>query len=89
MADPPPRATAAALVDWLRSTRNDLEPPARLLAPPIGETLAALAASGARLARMTGSGATCFGLYASAAAAAAGARRLARPGWWVAACTLR
>ncbi|KGJ20355.1 4-diphosphocytidyl-2C-methyl-D-erythritol kinase [Paracoccus sanguinis] len=70
---------------WLTATRNDLEPPALRLAPVIGDVLAALAAQGAQLARMSGSGATCFGLFpdAPAARAAATAIAAARPGWWV------
>jgi 4-diphosphocytidyl-2-C-methyl-D-erythritol kinase len=65
--------------------RNDLEPPARVLAPAIGDVVAALSAqSGASLARMSGSGATCFALFDSlaerdAADAVIGATN---PGWW-------
>ena len=70
----------------LARRRNDLEPPARRLAPAVGEALAALDATPRRLlARMSGSGATCFALYpapADAARAAAALRR-AHPGWWV------
>lgn len=80
---------AAALIDWLAVQRNDLEPPARALAPEIDAALAALArAPGCRLARMSGSGATCFGLFVDAAAAARAAGSLARPGWWVRAVRL-
>jgi 4-diphosphocytidyl-2-C-methyl-D-erythritol kinase len=56
------------------------------VAPEIGVVLAALGAQpGCRLARMSGSGATCFGLFddPEAAARAAGALRRTRPGWWV------
>jgi 4-diphosphocytidyl-2-C-methyl-D-erythritol kinase len=75
----------AACVAWLKRQRNDLEDPARRLAPDIADVLAALAASGALLARMSGSGATCFGLFETRAAAARVARLLQadRPGWWV------
>src|SRR5579875_2894040 len=63
---------------------NDLEAPATMLCPPIGTVLAALrAVPGCLLARMSGSGATCFGLFADADGAAAAARVLARPGWWL------
>ena len=80
---------AAALAGWLASQRNDLEPAAVTLAPAIGDTLAALAAlPGALLARMSGSGATCFALFASAQAARSAACALARPDWWVAAARL-
>jgi len=79
---------AAALVDWLRGTRNDLQDAAIGLAPGIEDCLAALAAQeNCLLARMSGSGATCFGLFASLAGAKAAAAELAagRPRWWVAA----
>jgi len=63
---------------------NDLQAPALSLCPPIGEVLAALhQVPGCLLARMSGSGATCFGLFASADAAAAAARRDWPTRWWV------
>lgn len=74
---------ARAMADDLARLHNDLEPPARALCPPIGEVLAALASRpGCLLARMSGSGATCFGLFPDSAAAADAAVALARPGWW-------
>jgi 4-diphosphocytidyl-2-C-methyl-D-erythritol kinase len=89
LPDPlPTLQDARALAVFLHTQRNDLEGPARALCPPIGDVLAALAAlPGCHLARMSGSGATCFGLFDSRAAAGAAARTLAtaRPGWWVAA----
>ena len=78
---------AAPDLDWLRRSRNDLEVPARGLMPEIGRLLSALAAApGCRLARMSGSGPTCFGLFddAGLAAAAAAAIAAACPHWWVA-----
>jgi 4-diphosphocytidyl-2-C-methyl-D-erythritol kinase len=85
----PPFAGAAAFADWLAGQRNDLERPAQTIAPEVGAALAALAqADGCRLARMSGSGATCFGIFPDAAAAARAARALARPGWWVRAVRL-
>ena len=65
--------------------RNDLEPPARRLAPVIEDAVALLAAQpGARSARMSGSGATCFALFADSAGrdAADAAVARARPAWW-------
>jgi 4-diphosphocytidyl-2-C-methyl-D-erythritol kinase len=65
--------------------RNDLEAPARTVAPVVGEVLDALrAAGGATLVRMSGSGATCFALYRSEAdrRRAAAAIAAGRPGWW-------
>jgi 4-diphosphocytidyl-2-C-methyl-D-erythritol kinase len=70
---------------------NDLEAAAMALCPAVSETLAALAATpDCRLARMSGSGATCFGLYPSEAAAAAAARAIgdAHREWWVRATVL-
>jgi 4-diphosphocytidyl-2-C-methyl-D-erythritol kinase len=74
------------------TTRNDLHPPALRLAPVIGHVLSVLtAAPGCRLARMSGSGATCFAFFADAAAAeAAGARVNAEnPGWWCQTCRIQ
>ncbi|MGE0005661.1 MAG: 4-(cytidine 5'-diphospho)-2-C-methyl-D-erythritol kinase [Parvibaculaceae bacterium] len=71
--------------------RNDLTGPALALAPAIGEVIAALEAQGdLRFARLSGSGATCFGIFSSAQAAAAAARTIsaAHPAWWVAPTTL-
>jgi 4-diphosphocytidyl-2-C-methyl-D-erythritol kinase len=79
-------------LDGLRAARNDLQPPALALVPAVGDALAALAATdGLHLARMSGSGATVFGLYASSATAASAARRVrkAQPHWWVKATMLR
>ena len=75
--------SAAALAGDLARLSNDLEAPAIALAPPIGAVLAALRTlPGCLLARMSGSGATCFGLFADAAMASTTAAVLARPGWW-------
>ncbi|MCX8477583.1 MAG: 4-(cytidine 5'-diphospho)-2-C-methyl-D-erythritol kinase [Sphingomonas sp.] len=64
--------------------RNDLEAPARAIAPVIGEVLALLAAQpGVTLARMSGSGATCFALFETVEARAAAAVAADRPGWWI------
>ncbi len=85
----PSFATLEELLRWLAGVANDLEAPARSRLSEIGVVLAALAASaGCRLARMSGSGATCFGIYADEAAAEAAAAAIARahPGWWTVAC---
>ena len=76
----------AALFADLQKSRNDLEAPAIALQPVIAQVLAALRASAkCRLARMSGSGATCFGLFESGRAAESAARtlRARHPGWWV------
>jgi 4-diphosphocytidyl-2-C-methyl-D-erythritol kinase len=80
-----------ALLRLLATQANDLEVPAITLAPVIADVLAALhALAGCSLARMSGSGATCFALLASAAAAQEAAKVLhgKYPQWWVQACVL-
>lgn len=75
---------ADALATTLHTTRNDLEPPARQLAPAIDDVLDTLATiPGCLLARMSGSGATCFGLFPHPEAARAAAGSINRDGWWV------
>ena len=77
---------APALAALLRARRNDLEQPARERVPEIGLVLARLAAApGCLLARMSGSGGTCFGLFEDEAAVAVAADTIARdhPAWWV------
>lgn len=79
------------LLALLARDGNDLEAPAIKLAPAIAEALAALRAlNGCRLARMSGSGATCFGIFDSTETAqtAAQALRGQYAGWWVEACRL-
>ncbi len=76
-------ADVAVMAAGLAELRNDLETPAIALCPAIGSVLEALrGAPGCLLARMSGSGATCFGLFATPAEAEAAAEALARPGWW-------
>ncbi|KAA5599897.1 4-(cytidine 5'-diphospho)-2-C-methyl-D-erythritol kinase [Blastochloris sulfoviridis] len=81
-----------ALIAALADLRNDLEPPARALAPAVGTAIEAVAATaGVRLVRMSGSGATVFGLYGTPrdASRAAAKLRAAHPGWWARATLLR
>lgn len=75
------------LRNWLETTRNDLEPAARAVEPAIGHVLAALNRTGAGFARMSGSGATCFGLFetGNVAKRAAVELRSRHPDWFVAA----
>ena len=71
---------------------RSLEAPARTIAPAIADVLQRLAAlPGCRLARMSGSGATCFALFDDCRQSAAAAKTLVReePGWWVKATVLR
>ncbi len=79
--------TAAMLGAWLKAeTRNDLEGPALIQAPEIASVLNALAdCDGCHIARMSGSGATCFALFGEPGAAETAARRLtgSHPDWWV------
>ncbi len=82
-----PPADARALAEALSVRRNDLTAAAVSIEPVVGEVLAALAAAPAcLLARMSGSGATCFGLFGAEAEARAASTAIqtVRPGWWVA-----
>jgi 4-diphosphocytidyl-2-C-methyl-D-erythritol kinase len=75
-----------ALAECLAGLGNDLEAPARTLAPEIGQALALIDhMPEVLLARMSGSGATCFGLFANGEGArnAAAAIGSERPDWWV------
>lgn len=77
----------ADLLRFLEATRNDLEAPARALQPVIGEVLAQIASlPGALFTRMSGSGATCFGIFPDDDCCARAAKALKKkyPGWWVA-----
>ena len=75
---------AQTLTGSLHATRNDLEPPARALTPAIGDVLDTLTATpDCLLARMSGSGATCFGLFPNPEAARSAARTILHDGWWV------
>jgi len=88
---PSPLTRPAQLGLWLAETRNDLQPPAVKLVPIIGDIVAQLAQTqGCILARMSGSGATCFGLFGSTGQAhqAAQVMRAAHPDHWVAAAPL-
>ncbi len=91
---PEPQSVAMrdGLIAYLNSTRNDLETPAITIAPEIATVLDTLAATdGCRLSRMSGSGATCFGVFddRSAVATAAAAITAAHSRWWVAATHLQ
>lgn len=87
-----PSIERSALIDTLKAARNDLESPALRIQPLIGEALALLQeTSGCRLARMSGSGATVFGLYDDCGIAAEAGKQIRRkqPDWWVKATSLR
>ncbi|SFP42724.1 4-diphosphocytidyl-2-C-methyl-D-erythritol kinase [Bradyrhizobium sp. Ghvi] len=83
-----------SIADWvevLETVANDLEAPAMRIEPVIGDVLEALRSSaGVKLARMSGSGATCFAIYGVPGDAHAAAEKIRRdhPGWWVHAGTL-
>ena len=84
----------ASVEDWvevLAASANDLEAPAMRIQPVIGEVISALnATNGAWLARMSGSGATCFAIYENTVEAGRAAEKIRRdhPGWWVHSGTL-
>ncbi|MBO9193244.1 4-(cytidine 5'-diphospho)-2-C-methyl-D-erythritol kinase [Rhizobium sp. 16-449-1b] len=77
-------APGRSWLDALRGMRNDLEPPARALLPEIAEISDMLSDQGALFVRMSGSGATCFGIFANMDEAKAAARALhgKRPDWY-------
>ena len=80
---------AGSPLDRATAGRNDLEPPARGLAPVIGGVLDRLAgAPGATLVRMSGSGATCFAVLATPDDRDAAAEAMRGQGWWTLATTL-
>ena len=88
---PPDGFDAAALAAFVAEGGNDLAPPARRLVPVIDAVLAGLTDQPeCRVAAMSGSGATCFGLFKTPAAAksAAAAIKAAQPGWWAVASHL-
>ncbi|HEY9038254.1 MAG TPA: 4-(cytidine 5'-diphospho)-2-C-methyl-D-erythritol kinase [Roseovarius sp.] len=78
---------ASPFIEWLKQQRNDLQEPAIECEPIIEQVFSTLEVTpGCMLTRMSGSGGTCFGLYADAETAASAAGRLqeSHPGWWVA-----
>lgn len=79
------------IIAALRDGRNDMQAAAQEIAPIVGDVLRALDESGALLARMSGSGATCFGLFTDRDASRRTATALAQthPAWWIRATTLR
>ncbi len=82
----PEFSSPEALATWLLRQRNDLEAPARAAVPEIADALRVISAEPSNLlARMSGSGATCFGLFAGLAQAEAARDRIRTscPGWWV------
>jgi 4-diphosphocytidyl-2-C-methyl-D-erythritol kinase len=82
----PAWSDAEGLLQWLATTRNDLEPVACALVPAVDDVLSALRGTkDCRLARMSGSGGTCFGLFTTPEAADDAAARLRErsPDWWI------
>ena len=86
MPEPPAFRGLSEFVDWLQDQRNDLQKPAMKLCPEIGNVLHAFwDVGGCLLARMSGSGATCFGLFETVEAARKAAAQISanHPDWWV------
>jgi 4-diphosphocytidyl-2-C-methyl-D-erythritol kinase len=84
-------ASVEEWVEALAASSNDLEEPATRIQPVIGDVISALnATNGAWLARMSGSGATCFAIYENTAEAGRAAEKIRRdrPQWWVHSGTL-
>lgn len=85
MENIPPFATVFELGSWLKTTRNDLQAPAIEIEPVIGRVITLIEAQdGCLMSRMSGSGATCWGLFANKKAAddAAVAIQSLKPDWW-------
>ena len=82
-------ATVRELVEWLKLQRNDLQAPAIEAFPVVADALSALDTSA--FAAMSGSGATCYGIFETAGNAADAANAIAQkyPDWWVQACQFR
>ncbi len=78
-------SSADQLIEFLKASSNDLQLPAMEIEPVIGNVLKEIAATGALIARMSGSGATCFGIYESAGVANDAAAQLSadHADWWV------
>lgn len=89
-ADLPDWPNFKGFIRWLALQRNDLQAPACAAVPVIADVLTALNAAGSALVRMSGSGATCFGLFPNLSSAERAAQTIARahPGWWVRATDL-
>ncbi|UYH50754.1 4-(cytidine 5'-diphospho)-2-C-methyl-D-erythritol kinase [Candidatus Kirkpatrickella diaphorinae] len=80
---PPAWPDLDALISFLNITTNDLQGPAQSYYPIIGQVLTLIASSpGCRMARMSGSGATCFGIFADAEEAAQASQKCRAKGWW-------
>jgi len=90
LSDLPADGAVEGWIDWLRATRNDLQSPAVEVAPVIADVLAALGYAGAVFARMSGSGATCFGLFRTSLEASHASAMLKRDHrhWYVQQTTL-
>lgn len=90
LPDLPASFDLAELINYLDACRNDLQEPAIALCPVIAKVLRALDDEGALLSRMSGSGATCFGIFDSAPAAGLAAYRIgaAYEDWWITATGL-
>lgn len=82
----PPAPDSASLIEYLLACRNDLEPAALSLCPEIAVVLEQIVQNeGCLLARMCGSGATCFGLFTSEEVMQQAAQKMhkQKPGWWI------
>lgn len=79
------------MIQWLQGMRNDLQTTCAGFVPEVAQALEVLSAcEGLALARMSGSGSTCFGLFNSMSEARAAAAKIAhaRPDWWVKSCVI-
>ena len=81
----------SGMAKWIMAARNDLVEPALSLSPQIGTCLEAIRSSGALVHAMSGSGATCFGIYETTDKAKQAARQISKewPRWFVTATETR
>lgn len=87
----PPLDNQDALFRFLKNTRNDLSLAAQSMIPNLAEVLQAIEQTGSAIARMSGSGATCFGLYEDEEVCRRAAEMMTKtnPGWWIKATRLQ
>ena len=89
LAPVPANVSHEPVLAWIKDQRNDLQTPAMSLAPEITHCLEVLRNQGAQLKRMSGSGATCFGIFETPERAQRSADKISagQPDWWVAPCS--
>lgn len=85
LKNPPKSSSLNEVIDYLKTTRNDLDKAAQTIEPELGQILTELCQTGAAFSRMSGSGATCFGIYETFEAAnrASQTLKIRHPDWFI------